>query len=246
MTISIGTSGWSYAHWHGVLYPPDLPPHARLAAYVPHFPTVEVNSTFYRWPADHVFTRWYQRVPDKFRLTVKAPRALTHGARLYAPEPWLGRIDRSLALLGHKRGVLLVQTPPDLAYDYARLAYFLAQLPPGLQVALEFRHPSWHHAGVFALLAQHGVAYCVMSGAHLPCILRATASFVYVRLHGPDHAQLYTGSYTDADLQWWAARIREWQQQGHDVWVYFNNDGHGHAVRNAQALQHLLHGSDQG
>ena len=246
MTVFIGTSGWSYAHWHGVLYPPALPPHARLTAYVPHFSTVEVNSTFYHWPPDHVFTRWYQRVPPTFRLTVKAPRGLTHGARLYAPEPWLRRIDQSLGLLGHKRGVLLVQTPPDLAYDHARLAYFLQQLPPGLRVALELRHASWHHERVFDLLEQHGVAYCVMSGAQLPCILRATASFVYVRLHGPDREHLYTGSYTDADLRWWAARVREWMQRGHDVWVYFNNDGYGHAVRNAQMLQHLLHGSAQG
>jgi len=180
-----------------------------------------------------------------FRVTVKAPRGLTHGACLYAPEPWLRRIDRSLALLGHKRGVLLVQTPPDLAYDHARLAYVLAQLPPGLQVALEFRHPSWHQDAVFDLLAHHGVAYCVMSGAQLPCILRATAPFVYVRLHGPDHNRLYTGSYTDADLRWWAARVREWLEQGHTVWVYFNNDGHGHAVRNAHILQHVLQGAAQ-
>ena len=243
MTIYIGTSGWNYDHWHGVLYPQDLPPRERLAYYVQHFPTVEINSTFYRWPADHVFASWYRRVPDTFCVTVKAPRGLTHGSRLYAPENWLHRINRSLRLLGHKCGVLLVQTPPDPAYDYARLAYFLEQLPPGLQVALEFRHVSWHHEDVFCLLAQRGVAYCVMSGAQLPCVLRATAPFVYVRLHGPDHHRLYTGSYTDEDLRWWAARVHEWMRLGHDVFVYFNNDGHGHAVRNAQTLQSLLNES---
>ena len=79
-----------------------------------------------------------------------------------------------------------------------------------------------------------------MSGAHLPCVLRATADFVYVRLHGPDHQHLYAGSYNGADLSWWAARIREWDAAGRDVFAYFNNDGQANAVRDARALRQVL------
>ena len=79
-----------------------------------------------------------------------------------------------------------------------------------------------------------------MSGAGLPCVLRATAPFVYARLHGPDTNFLYGGSYSDADLGWWAARIREWARQGRDVFAYFNNDGEGNAVRNAETLRWML------
>ena len=79
-----------------------------------------------------------------------------------------------------------------------------------------------------------------MSGAGLPCVLRATAPFVYLRLHGPDREHLYGGSYSDDDLRWWADRIREWQAAGKEVFVYFNNDGGGNAVRNAMALRDLL------
>jgi uncharacterized protein YecE (DUF72 family) len=79
-----------------------------------------------------------------------------------------------------------------------------------------------------------------MSGAGLPCVLRATAPFVYVRLHGPSHEHLYAGSYSDDDLRWWADRCREWDASGRDVYVYFNNDGDGHAVRNARTLKQLL------
>jgi len=61
-----------------------------------------------------------------------------------------------------------------------------------------------------------------------------------VRLHGPDHHHMYAGSYSDADLWWWAARVREWQALGKDVWVYFNNDGEGHAVRNARTLERCV------
>jgi uncharacterized protein YecE (DUF72 family) len=93
---------------------------------------------------------------------------------------------------------------------------------------------------VYALLERHAAAYCVMSGAGLPCILRATAPFVYVRLHGPDPDRLYAGSYPDDDLRWWAARIGEWLDAGRDVYAYFNNDGGGHAVRNALTLRDLL------
>jgi uncharacterized protein YecE (DUF72 family) len=238
--VHIGASGWSYAHWTGVLYPEGLPPWQRLDYYLPHFQTVELNSSYYRWPKESTFARWGQRLPDRFRLSVKAPRLLTHVQRLYAPERWLARIGQSLAQLGTRRGVLLVQLSPHMELDYPRLAYFLAQVPPGLRVACEFRHPSWHQESVFALLQQHSAAYCVMSGAHLPCILRATAPFVYVRLHGPDPHTLYAGSYTEDNLRWWADRILEWTGTGQEVFVYFNNDGDGHAVRNAQTLKRLL------
>jgi uncharacterized protein YecE (DUF72 family) len=79
-----------------------------------------------------------------------------------------------------------------------------------------------------------------MSGANLPCILRATAPFVYVRFHGPDHNHLYAGSYSDDDLRWWSDRIREWDAMGRAVFAYFNNDGAGNAIRNADTLKSML------
>jgi uncharacterized protein YecE (DUF72 family) len=93
---------------------------------------------------------------------------------------------------------------------------------------------------IFQLLERRGAAYCIMSGSRLPCILRATAPFVYVRLHGPDQQHLYGGSYSDDDLRWWADRLREWEVQQRDVFVYFNNDGGGNAVRNAGTMRALL------
>ncbi|MDT8306736.1 MAG: DUF72 domain-containing protein [Anaerolineae bacterium] len=240
MNVFVGTSGWSYDHWHGGLYPHGARPAERLGYYVQAFDTVELNASYYRWPAERTFAGWQRRLPAGFLMSVKAPRGLTHFKRLYEPERWLERMEKGLQALGDKRGVLLMQLPPSLGHDYARLRYFLEQLPPGQRTAVEFRHPSWHHDETFDLLAQHGVAYCVMSGAQLPCILRATAPFVYVRLHGPDGQHLYGGSYTDDDLRWWADRVQEWQGQGRDVFAYFNNDAAGNAVRNAQTLRSLL------
>ena len=239
-SIHIGTSGWSYAHWTNVLYPENLPIEGRLDYYVRQFRTVELNASYYRWPTDAAFASWQRRLPADFLMTVKAPRALTHAKRLYGPEPWLARIRAGLSCLGSKRGVLLVQLPPSAAVDHPRLAYFLERVPSKLRVAVEFRNETWLQDRTFALLEQHGAAYCIMSGARLPCVLRVTAPFVYARLHGPDHHHLYAGSYSDDDLRWWAERIREWRGTGRDVFVYFNNDGGGNAVRNALTLKGMV------
>jgi uncharacterized protein YecE (DUF72 family) len=209
---------------------------------VRRFDTVELNASFYRWPRTATFASWRRRLPPGFLLSVKAPRGLTHAKRLYAPETWVGRLTECWHELGDRRAVLLVQLAPTQPRDDARLDSFLGLLPDWMRVAVEFRHPSWHDEAVFALLERHGAAYCVMSGAGLPCVLRATAPFVYVRLHGPDDAHLYAGSYPDADLRWWADRIGEWTRDGREVYAYFNNDGHGHAVRNAETLRALTGG----
>ena len=240
MSIHIGTSGWSYDHWHGVLYPPDTNRLNRLEHYIGQFATVELNSSFYRWPNISAFKSWQRRLPEGFLMSVKAPRHLSHRKLLYQPEKWIERIKSCWHLLGNKRGILLVQLSPKFDYDLARLQYFLQQVPDWLKMTIEFRHPGWHRECVFKLLEQHNVAYCIMSGAGLPCILRATASFVYVRMHGPDDQYLYAGSYSDDNLYWWADRVREWQNQGKDVFIYFNNDGAGNAVRNALTLKHFL------
>ena len=236
----IGTSGWSYDHWEDVIYPPGLPTRQRLARYTAEFDTVELNASFYRWPRPASFASWRQRLPDGFRMSVKAPRGLTHGRRLLSPEVWVDRIAACWHELSDRRGALLVQLPPSMERDDARLDWFLGRLPPWLQVAVELRHPSWQVDAVFELLERHRAAYCVLSGAGLPCVLRATSPLVYVRLHGPDHQHMYAGSYSDDDLAWWADRIREWEGSRHEVYGYFNNDGAGHAVRNARRLRELL------
>jgi uncharacterized protein YecE (DUF72 family) len=240
MGVHIGTSGWSYDHWENVLYPPGLPQRDRLARYTEVFDTVELNASFYRWPRAATFESWRARLPAGFVMSVKAPRGLTHAKKLYDPEQWLTRVAEGWHALAPKRGIVLVQLPPSMERDDARLEYFLAHVPSWMRVSVELRHPSWNTDAVFDLLRRFGAAYCVMSGADLPCILMSTADFVYVRLHGPSHEHLYAGSYSDDDLAWWADRIREWTGAGKDVFAYFNNDGHGYAVHNALTLKSLV------
>src|SRR5689334_13823305 len=216
MAVLIGTSGWSYDHWVGVLYPKSASSLERLDAYVRHFRTVEVNNTFYRWPKDEVFTTWRERSPGGFIFSAKASRGLTQFRKLNDPVPWLERMESGLSRLGEKRGVTLYQLPPHFPINLDRLDAFLSVVPSGEKAAVEFRHPTWEVEETFTVLERHGAAYCVMSGANLPCVLRATADFVFVRLHGPDRSRMYAGSYPEDDLRWWSDRIGEWRSQGLD------------------------------
>jgi uncharacterized protein YecE (DUF72 family) len=240
MAIHIGTSGWSYDHWVDVLYPRKASSLERLDAYAREFRTVEVNNTFYRWPKEEVFTTWHDRLPKGFLASAKASRGLTQFRKRNDPQPWLDRMEAGMGRLREKRGVLLFQLPPHFGCNIDRLDNFLGMVPKGQRVAVEFRHPTWDVEETFTVLARHKAAYCVMSGANLPCVLRATTDFVYVRFHGPDRQHLYAGSYPENDLRWWADRIGEWRSQGLDVFGYFNNDGYGHAVRNARQLRELV------
>lgn len=192
------------------------------------------------WPRPATFASWHRRLPEGFRLSVKAPRGLTHGKKLYAPDTWIQKIAEGWHELGDRRAILLVQLPPGMVRDDARLGYFLKALPHWIRVAVEFRNPSCETETVYQLLEEHGAAYCIISGANLPCVLRATSPTVYIRLHGPDHNNFYAGSYSDTDLRWWVDRAREWEQAGRDVLIYFNNDGDGNAIRNALTLRQLL------
>ncbi|BBX92435.1 DUF72 domain-containing protein [Mycolicibacterium boenickei] len=240
--IRIGTSGWSYDHWTDVLYPRGTPAKSRLARYVGEFDTVELNGSFYRWPADTTFTGWRDQMPDGFTMSVKAHRGLTHYRRLRSPESWTPRFDEYWKLLGSHNEALLVQLHPDLERDDELLGAFLSQLPRRIRVAMELRHPSWHEEAVYELLRHHGAAYVVMSGPGLTCRPVATSELVYLRMHGPGEDAIYAGCYSDDELSEWAQQIRQWDHDDHRVVVYFNNDLGGHAVRNARKLKQLVSG----
>ena len=171
-------------------------------------------------------------------MSVKAPRGLSHGRRLYRPETWTPRLVSCWHELADRRGVLLVQLPPDQERDDDRLDYFLRGLPTWLQVAVELRHPSWHTDPVFDLLSRHGAAYVVMSGARLPCILRATSTTVYLRLHGSPRP--YWSSYEDPLLAALARLMRQAEAEAEEVWCIFDNTAGGSAVANALQLSRYL------
>jgi uncharacterized protein YecE (DUF72 family) len=236
--IWIGTSGYVYRHWRkGVFYPPGLPAREELAHYASRFPTVELNNPFYRLPTAEVFARWRQSTPDDFQFAVKASRFITHIKRLRDVADEIALFLDRAAQLGPKLGPILFQLPPNQQLDAPRLHDFLVLLSDNHRWVVEFRHPSWHTSEVYQLLAERGVALCIPVGGGLQPARITTAPFTYIRMHrGREPA----GGFTEEELKSWAAQVRALRSAGKDVYLYFNNDWEGHAVRDAAALEDLL------
>jgi len=235
--LLIGTSGWAYPHWRERFYPRGVPPTRWLEHYARHFPTVEVNNTFYRLPPADVFAAWQARTPAEFTFAVKASRYLTHVLRLRKPRRPLATFLARAAALGPKLGPVLFQLPPRFPVDPERLDAFLRALPGDVRPVMEFRDPSWHVPEVFDLLDRRGCAYCIMVGPHLRCELVVTARRLYLRFHAPGGAGPTFGRRR---LRLWARRIEELMGEADEGWIYFNNDAEGAAVEDARLLRHLL------
>lgn len=235
----VGTSGWTYANWRGLFYPPNLRQGEWLAYYAQNFDTVEVNASFYRLPGESLVRGWIAKTPDRFRFAVKAWRAITHYRRLEQCEDLVASFFARTPLFGDRLGPVLFQLPPHFPAEPARLEAFLRILPSGHRYAFEFRDPSWHDETVYAVLRDAGAAFCPFDLAGLRGPRVATADFVYVRLHG--YERRYRGAYPEAVLRDWASWLRAQLGEERDVWVYFDNtDEAAHAVSDARRLRLLL------
>jgi uncharacterized protein YecE (DUF72 family) len=234
MPVLVGTSGWQYRDWRGVLYPQGLPQRAWLARYARNFPTVEVNNAFYRLPERSVFERWCEQTPDDFVVAVKVSRYLTHVRRLRDPAEPVSRLVDRAAGLGDRLGPYLLQLPPTLRGDAELLDACLRAFASGARVAVEPRHDTWWTDEVRAVLERQDAALCWADRLGRPVMpLWVTADWGYVRLHQGTASP--PPSYGRAALGAWLDRIDDaWPgAAGADVFVYFNNDRGGAAVRNA-------------
>jgi uncharacterized protein YecE (DUF72 family) len=238
--VRVGTSGWHYPHWQGPYYPQDLPADHWLAHYARELSTVEVNGTFYRLPEATTLAAWREQTPEGFLFSIKASRTITHMRKLRNCAEPLGLLLARARLLGPKLGPLLFQLPPHWGANPRRLEELLVGLPVGLRYAFEFRDPSWHIEEVYEVLRARNAAFCIYDLAAFTSPLSVTADFVYVRLHGPS-PQPYQASYSETQLRDWAARARNWAGRGgKDVFIYFDNDQAGYAIRNALSIRKYL------
>jgi len=234
----IGTSGWVYPHWRDVFYPPKLPQSKWLEFYTGYFSTVELNNSFYRLPSEQVFSNWRATSPEGFLYAVKVSRFITHIKRLKdVAEPIETFLQRARHL-NEKLGPLLYQLPPNMHRNDERLESFLPLLPKGLRHVIEFRHQSWLDEEVFDILRRHNIGFCVFDMPGLPCPLLATADFAYIRFHGS--TGLYFSRYSDEELEEWARSISVLAKYLDTVYIYFNNDAEGFAIKNAQTMAERL------
>lgn len=233
--IRVGTSGWQYRDWRGVLYPEGVPQARWLERYAEAFSVVEVNNSFYRLPERATFERWRGVTPADFTFVVKASRFLTHVKRLKDAEDGVRLLHERIEGLGDKLGPVLFQLPPRFRADVARLREFLGWLPAAMRAAWEFRDPSWVNDEVLRLLDEAGCAFVLADRPGFRGPMFVTGGWSYVRFHqgtsgGPD--------YRREKLRRWAERLAELPAA--DVWAFFNNDQGGAAVRDARVLRDAL------
>jgi uncharacterized protein YecE (DUF72 family) len=253
--VLVGTSGWQYRDWRGVLYPSGVAQRRWLEYYASQYATVENNGSFYRLPSPQTFADWRARTPEDFVMTVKASRYLTHVRRLRDPAEPVGRLMRAAAGLGDRLGPVLLQLPPDFRADPGALDQCLQEFSraaaggqarpeePGLvgrvRVAVEFRHESWWTDEIRELLSRHHAALCWADRLGRPLTPEwRTADWGYLRLH--EGAAQPWPRYGEKALHRWARLIKQTWPDGADVFAYFNNDPGGAAVYDAAAFAAIV------
>ncbi len=243
MPILVGTSGWQYRHWRGVLYPPDVPQKRWLEHYAGRYATVENDGTFYRLPARETFAGWQARTPGDFVMAIKASRFLTHVRRLRDPAEPVQRLMQAATGLGDRLGPVLLQLPPNLTADPARLDACLAEFGKSdagrpVRVAVEPRHPSWWTDETRQVLAAHGAALCWADRRGRPLTpLWRTADWGYVRFH--EGAAQPWPRYGSRALRSWLDRVTGCWPEAESVYVYFNNDQFGAAIADSAVFAGL-------
>jgi uncharacterized protein YecE (DUF72 family) len=266
--VRIGISGWRYEPWRGVFYPAGLVQRRELEFCAQHFPTVEINGSFYSLQRPEYYEAWYRETPPGFVFAVKGSRYITHMLRLTNIEKPLANFFASGILnLKDKLGPFLWQFPEMFHFRPERLEAFFEILPRTTEQALrlarrrdarmigrsrlaidanrrlrhavEIRHESFISDAFLRLLRKHRIGLVVADTAgKWPKLFDLTTDFVYVRLHGDK--VIYTSGYTRRALDEWARRIRGWDRGGADVYVYFDNDVKVRAPYDAQALMRKL------
>src|SRR5690348_1522013 len=236
----IGISGWRYAPWRGVFYPPDLPQYRELEYASRALPTIEINGTFYSLQRPESFKRWYEETPPGFIFSIKGTRYITHILRLRdIGAPLANFFASGLFNLHEKLGPILWQFPPSFRYDSERMKRFFELLPQNtkdalslarrrdrrmtgrvrlaidtvrpLRHAIEIRNDSFLDETFVQLLREFNIALVVADTAgKWPYREDVTADFMYLRLHGDK--ELYASGYTDEALTRWAERIRVWRE----------------------------------
>lgn len=218
MRTLVGTSGYNYPEWRGTFYPEKFATAKMLAYYAERFPTVEINYTFYRLPTEKLLAGWAEATPEHFCFTLKAPRRITHDAKLQRCEDLLQAFCRTSRTLGPKLGILLFQLPPNFKKDVEVLRSFLELLPEGTRAAFEFRHASWLEPDVFDALRSRNIALCVADSEKMSTPVEITADYAYFRLRDE--------GYQEPDILRWAATIRGLSGVS-DAFVYFKHEEQG-------------------
>ncbi len=253
METRIGTSGYSFEDWRGQFYPQDVEKGKMLDYYVRYFPTVEINSTYYRIPHPAVMANIAKKAPEGFDFMIKVPQSFTH--KRADIEKDVADYKNSLEPFV-ERGTLsgvLAQFPYSFKFDQNNLDYVSicrdAVAPARLFV--EFRHNSWVNRPMYDRLKAEEIGYVCVDEPQLPGLLKpdlfATTDTAYVRLHGRNADKWWNGgalrydySYSQEELEFWRDKIRKIQNKVKRIYIFFNNCHLGQAAGNARDFMQML------
>jgi len=241
--IWLGCSGWHYQEWVGPFYREDEK--SRLAAYSRVFKTVEIDSTFYRYPTKGMVFGWLRYTKSDFLYAAKLPKLITHKKKLNHAKNVEEDLNKFLQLMeplqfNGKLACLLAQLPPGLKLDLPLLESFLALFPTQFRLAVEFRHPSWLNSQTMQLLEKYNVAYTVVDEPLLPSDVYITSDIAYIRWHGRGERPWYNYHYRSEELKPWVPKVKAAAQKAGKVFGYFNNHYHAYAVKNALEMAEML------
>lgn len=259
----IGTAGWSYKDWEGIVYPErkaqGFHPLIFLANYIN---IVEINSTFYRPPAIYMSLSWIKKVenyPD-FLFSVKLHQIFTHQRKDFTQKE-VDDFKLGLEPLRAKErlAAILIQFPWSYINTTSHNDYLinLFNLFSDYPLALEIRHSSWHNPHFYKLLSEYSVCFCnidqpIFHNSICPSAISTNHQFSYVRLHGRNYKnwfkedagrdERYNYLYTKEELEEWVERIKDLGKKSDKVYVITNNHYRGQALANALQIKNMVTG----
>jgi uncharacterized protein YecE (DUF72 family) len=231
----IGCSGFHYKEWKGIFYPETLPQKEWFRFYAQHFDTLELNTTFYRFPILKSLENWYNISPADFKFAVKVPRLITHYKKF---SDCIRLIDDFYNLvtngLKEKLGPVLFQLPPGFSSTNERLELIIKSVHKGYENAIEFRDKSWWKQKIFTQLKKKHIIFCGIDYPNLDTKAIVTNQTAYYRFHG--QPKLYYSQYKICDLKTVADTLIA-NKKLTEAFIYFNNTATKAAIRNARWLK---------
>jgi len=238
-----GTSGLVLSEPNKKHYPKEFQDKSRLSYYSSKFNSIEINSSFYKIPRCQTYYNWSLMVPEDFQFTIKLWKGITHNKDFDFEVQDLKSFFSALDCLGQKKGCLLIQFPAGIPRHLDGVGKIMEQvknMDPGgkWRLAIEFRHHHWYEQDVLRLISEYEASLVLHDmPASMVNKLQGEPSFVYIRFHGEKGD--YRGTYDQAFLNSRATEIRQWLDQGLDVYAYFNNTIGG-AAENLVTLNEMV------
>lgn len=233
--IHIGCSSFNNFYWKEIFYPENVPKSKWFDYYSTQFNTYEMNGTFYKFPTLKIMENWFQKTPEGFLFSVKAPKEITHNRKFIDCEELINDFYAICKNgLKHKLGCILFQLPPSYQYSPEKLLLIIKNLNLNFENVIEFRHQSWWIPEVWSELSKNKITFCSVSYPQLPQTIFTEFPVIYLRLHG--YKKLFYSEYSSEELDALNNEISK-SKKPKEVYIYFNNTASTAGILNALEMK---------